>query len=362
MSQKKTQRNISIVDVAERAGFSISTVSLVMNNRPNVAAETADAIWKAVRELGYKPGANGKKRGPKAGVRRAVTGTPRVLLIVLEEAQKIRDCPLQNEMLMGIEKALRKRMMELLLRCCPTDDQAREFIRDSKADGVIVFGNAKADGLVDLLHQRACVQILGPPPPGNKWDHVSTDHFLAGSLAARHLIQKGASQIACIGACASSFPECRNGFEAAADKAKVPFSVFGNSAVVNQSGGGVAMDGEIMGSLVSGALAQNTLPKGLFVECSSMLSTLFRALRAQGVEPGRDMACVTCHRPAICSDLEHRAVPAVCLHLSQIGEQAADQVAWRIGHRNEPRVRRLVSPSLRIDTESSSHFGESVGW
>ncbi|MFV0362162.1 MAG: LacI family DNA-binding transcriptional regulator [Suipraeoptans sp.] len=42
-------------DVAERAGVSVSVVSRTMNGRGYVAKEKKEAIFKAVRELGYRP-------------------------------------------------------------------------------------------------------------------------------------------------------------------------------------------------------------------------------------------------------------------------------------------------------------------
>jgi LacI family transcriptional regulator len=45
----------TIFDVAERAGVSIKTVSLVVNGQPNVSMKTRERVMKAVAELGYRP-------------------------------------------------------------------------------------------------------------------------------------------------------------------------------------------------------------------------------------------------------------------------------------------------------------------
>ncbi len=45
----------TIIDVANRAGVSIKTVSRVMNNAKNVRASTADRVHQAIRELNYEP-------------------------------------------------------------------------------------------------------------------------------------------------------------------------------------------------------------------------------------------------------------------------------------------------------------------
>jgi len=46
---------VTINDVARRAGVSKSTVSLVLNNRPNVSEDTRAAVLRAIEDLGYKP-------------------------------------------------------------------------------------------------------------------------------------------------------------------------------------------------------------------------------------------------------------------------------------------------------------------
>jgi len=45
----------SIRDVAARSGYSKSTVSLVFRGDPSIPKETADKIWRAARELDYRP-------------------------------------------------------------------------------------------------------------------------------------------------------------------------------------------------------------------------------------------------------------------------------------------------------------------
>jgi LacI family transcriptional regulator len=49
----------SMYDVARLAGVSRTTVSFVVNNRPNMAIpqETRDRVWAAVKELGWRPNA-----------------------------------------------------------------------------------------------------------------------------------------------------------------------------------------------------------------------------------------------------------------------------------------------------------------
>jgi LacI family transcriptional regulator len=50
---KKTPSKVTIVEVAEKAGVSLGTVSRVMNNDIHVAPETREHVSTVMREMGY---------------------------------------------------------------------------------------------------------------------------------------------------------------------------------------------------------------------------------------------------------------------------------------------------------------------
>jgi DNA-binding LacI/PurR family transcriptional regulator len=47
------KRKPSMRDVAEKAGVSVSAVSLVVRNKPGVADETRERVWDTIARLGY---------------------------------------------------------------------------------------------------------------------------------------------------------------------------------------------------------------------------------------------------------------------------------------------------------------------
>jgi LacI family transcriptional regulator, galactose operon repressor len=50
-----TKRHVTIEQVAQKAGVSIQTVSRVLNNRPDVSAETRQRVQQIMRSLNYQP-------------------------------------------------------------------------------------------------------------------------------------------------------------------------------------------------------------------------------------------------------------------------------------------------------------------
>ena len=57
---------ITINDVANAAGVSISTVSRVINQSNTVSVATKNKVMEAIRELGYSPGPALKKENRKS--------------------------------------------------------------------------------------------------------------------------------------------------------------------------------------------------------------------------------------------------------------------------------------------------------
>ena len=54
MARRKTSKEVTIVDVAEEAGVSYSTVSRVVNNKSYVKPETRAKVMRAMTRLGYQ--------------------------------------------------------------------------------------------------------------------------------------------------------------------------------------------------------------------------------------------------------------------------------------------------------------------
>lgn len=46
---------LTLAQIAQLAGVSLSTASRVINERPNVRPEVRERIWQIVREHGYQP-------------------------------------------------------------------------------------------------------------------------------------------------------------------------------------------------------------------------------------------------------------------------------------------------------------------
>jgi DNA-binding LacI/PurR family transcriptional regulator len=190
-----------MADVAERAGVSKSTVSLVLNNKPTVSAQLRQAVLDAAGELGYHLPARRRTRRPtvtKSIVAvhyeryRADPHTPSILLDYVSGIQSYaRDADVHLTFVTDQVEIERKLSYKLL------DG------RHLSLDGAILMGwSARRDGaLLHLLVERNVpVVVLSRDWPDLPISTVGQDHHRQACLALDHLVGLGHRQIAFLAA------------------------------------------------------------------------------------------------------------------------------------------------------------------
>lgn len=340
-------KNISIVDVARHAGVSVSTVSLVMNNRPNVAPETANAVWDSVRELGYEPGGDGKKRGPKPGPRKSRQFSTMGLLM----AGRPSGCFWSSSYLRalhGVQVALSERRFNLALYQFEEAADTVEALRRNPLDGIILFGAVHDEKLIHFLRRQICVQIFDTPPDDGVWDLVSVDNGAVGRLAARQLFGRGCKRLAFLGEEDAGSRACGDGFVRRVERESVRVRAIYAADLLNFSAFHAAVDRpRLRGIIEDLAAGKEGFPDGFFISNDLLAAAFYSLLYEMDYLPGTSLDIVCCNGcfPHL---LGVYPAPAVIdIYAEQVGRQAVDQILWRREHRNEPHVVRLVSPRVR---------------
>lgn len=189
----------TMADVAERAGVSKSTVSLVLNNKPTVSPQLRQAVLEAASELDYR-----------LPVRRPLRRSAEVKSIVAVHYERHRSDPLATSILLdyvaGIQSFARDRDVQLTFVTDPAEEQHQlgyELLDGGhiSLDGVILMGwSARRDGkLLHLLLERGLpVVALSRDWPDLPISTVGQDHRHQASMALDHLIGLGHRQIAFI--------------------------------------------------------------------------------------------------------------------------------------------------------------------
>jgi LacI family transcriptional regulator len=202
----------TIRDVARLAGVSVATVSRVLNNRPDVAPATREAVLEVVAREGFGP--NSSARGLPHGR----------IGVVAVTAPFIEDRPNYfAAILAGLADALEDADTKLLLLPARRDRarevRLRDRLKPGSADGaILVMPLESADELVALQSERLPITIIDPRAPLDEGiPCVAAANAAGASAATEHLLELGHRSIAAITGPAgwASTEERRQGYHAA---------------------------------------------------------------------------------------------------------------------------------------------------
>lgn len=182
------------MDVARRAGVSLSTASLVLNDRPNVNPETKERVLKAIRELNYHPRRHARALASQK------TGN---IGFILTEDHFSRAEPFYTKIFLGTEFESRKYNYYILLTTVPStfriETDLPRFLRERNVDGVLFAGRVPATLAEHIRKLKLPHVYIDFSPRGEQSNAVMIDNLLGASLAMRHLIDLGHWHIAFVG-------------------------------------------------------------------------------------------------------------------------------------------------------------------
>lgn len=184
-------KRATLADVAQLAGLSTTTVSMVLNDRPNtrLSKDAADRVRSAAAKLNYRP--NPAARGLRLGKTRTVG-------FISDEVTITRYA---SAMIRGLLEEAEKRDHTVLIsesgRRADRIASALDLMLDRQADG-IVFGLMGAKQIdVPVLPELPVVIANATSSPGHPC--VLPDEYRAGYDAAKHLLDRGHRRIGFIG-------------------------------------------------------------------------------------------------------------------------------------------------------------------
>mgnify|MGYP001386327247 CR=1 FL=1 len=186
---------VTIKDVAEAAGVSISTVSKVLNGHYSISEKTAQRVRGIMREMNYYPNANAQSFA--SGSNHTV-----VLLANLAPNTAFQN-PHMFEIIAGLEEALCKRGYRLILRGTDATSAcgiAEEIISRRSADAIAVHVGVMSHPLAAVLTRLQFPHIvLGAPDFDSQVCWIDNNNTYSGTVAASFLLSRGYKRLAFIG-------------------------------------------------------------------------------------------------------------------------------------------------------------------
>lgn len=188
----KSGRRPTSADVAEQAGVSRTTVSLVLNERGHSIPEpTRRRVIDAARALGYFPGnTDGSRTRERSQV---------IALVLRQTDQQVAADALLAETLRGISAAARTAHYRVLVEPVTASHPSYgNIVRSGRADGVIVSGPTFDDPEVRSLVADGFPVVIQGRVPDLYAPSVDVDNVASARLAVDHLLELGHRRIACI--------------------------------------------------------------------------------------------------------------------------------------------------------------------
>lgn len=180
---------IRLVDVAERAGVSMKSVSNVVHGHPHVSPAMRARVQQAIDDLGYRPNLT---------ARRLATGRTGMLALALPEI----DQPYYAELARHVAQAAPELGYRVLIEQTLLDADAEQaVIRDREngvVDGVIFHPVRMTNAEIAALRQDVPLVLLGEDPPATT-DHVMMDNVAAAREVIAYLVASGRRRIAFLG-------------------------------------------------------------------------------------------------------------------------------------------------------------------
>lgn len=190
----------TVREIAEFAGVSKSTVSLVLNNKPGVSEEMRKLVLNAVAEL------DARQADEHATANETPSAYAETLSLMVLHPPVLRSSYVFSEVLRGIQAAAE--MYQAQLRLVVNDPMATTqhvsylYLSDDalRPDGVLVFGAQRTEPLLEKAVQLGIPGVvLGRDARKYHVSGIERDERRHAYEAAQHLLELGHRAIAFVG-------------------------------------------------------------------------------------------------------------------------------------------------------------------
>lgn len=185
MTSVGNERNLTIRDVAQRAGVSISTVSRVINGK-KVRDELQVNVQRVLSEMNFRP---------SAVARSMVRGRTQTVGILVEDISS----SYYAEMIKGIERILERTGHHPLFKSShwnlQLEEEALQVFLDHNVDAIVVVGGLISEARLQDLAGRMPLVVVGRVGINVDAPLINLDQQGGAYQATRHLIELGHRQI-----------------------------------------------------------------------------------------------------------------------------------------------------------------------
>ncbi len=204
----------TMAEIAERSGVSLSTVSLVLRDKPGVGSETRQRVLEVARDLGYI--------SKSLSAPHTSTLTNIGLILKADPDSVPQANKFYSHVVAGIEMACRRQHVNLLYATMTVDEDSyplelpRILVEEDSADGLLLVGAFLNEALIRVVDRRSTpIVLVDAYATLDVYDAVVSDNFAGAYRVVTYLIQQGHRHIGLVGSHPKAYPsiqERRNGY------------------------------------------------------------------------------------------------------------------------------------------------------
>lgn len=187
MTPKKNHKKVTIYQVAEKAEVAISTVSRVLNDSPNVSAETKRKVSEAIKELNFSP---------QVSARHLASRKPQILAVAVPSFTT----PFYNEVLKGVKDQIQDMDLDIIIYNTGSknpDEAIDNFFNRGTADALIIISINISENVHNHLQASGIPAVLiGSEHPA--YDYFDLNDYKGGYMAGEHLVNQGFKRLGAI--------------------------------------------------------------------------------------------------------------------------------------------------------------------
>ena len=330
-----------MVDVAERAGVSLSTVSNVLNRPEVVADDTQARVQEAIAALNFV------RNGSARQLRRGRSSSVGVIVFDLSN-------PYWGEVTTGVESVLSERDFVLMTGSSDAsavkEQRLLEAFDERRPEGILVASVQNIEHLIPLSKGGTHIVLLGGRGERSSIDSVAIDDRHGGQLGAEHLFSLGHKRIGFVNGPLEreSWSERRRGVLDAVNSMGLAW----DDAVLEITiATPSAREGD---SIVDRMLAANPRPTALFCANDLVALGVLRSFSAAGVRVPDDCAIVGFDDIEVAALLSP-PLTSIRLPAYEVGRRAAEVLLDEIKRPgNAPAQNVLFQPKLVVRESSGA--------
>ena len=184
---------MTIKDLAAQTGYSVGTISRVLNNQPHVSVQAREAILRAAEESGFQLNANAQQLKQQHG---------NTIIAICKGAGN----ELFNSLLVALQSRIDQTEYPLVVDYIDENEnevrRAVRLCREKKPRGILFLGGNQENFRREFhLISQPCVLVTSSANrlPFRNLSSVTSDDALAARLAVEHLAALGHRKIVVIG-------------------------------------------------------------------------------------------------------------------------------------------------------------------